>query len=338
MRRALVVGYMTLVALTGFARNAHWQRAFPSLPDVRAVVWYDAPSTWWVTSIVKGEGLALLRTTDDGATWETIGAPFGRERLDRPYLFRGWGYAVHRADASVLYRTGYGIERSNDRGVTWSRPSFDPVGDDAVRFGFEDSDNYIAVSPTDPDRIAYVTHATMGVGGAVARDLATGDARRQPGGSSVWAHPETGIVYWRAYHGGAPIYGVVGFVEMAFGPLGGWHDRYGGTGFSSNDPTALLDVSTGLSAGPVVVEDAGGDVLHRFTDVRPLVERPTSVGIDMATGAFYLSGTTRVASGEFDEAVIVSTNGGTQWTKIGDRAGQLYFLSGRPGVYLTGGG
>ena len=120
MRRiAAALACLLLATVTHAAGEAGWERVFPSLDDVRAVVWYDPPETWWVTSWTIGEGLALLRTEDDGTTWETITSGLDARRAADIWGVRAT-YAVSRTDPSVIYRSGGSVERSNDGGATWA--------------------------------------------------------------------------------------------------------------------------------------------------------------------------------------------------------------------------
>jgi hypothetical protein len=327
MGRRIAIVCVMCVTVAASGAEPTWERVFPTLPDVRSVVWYDAPSTWWVTSLVEGEGMALLRTPDDGATWHTVAEGVGRDHLDKPWLLPKWTYAVHRANPNILYRTGAGIDRSDDGGVTWNETTFEPIADWAlVR---PNSESHITVSPTDPDRIAYVVESGMVGGGPTVRDLITGETAQVRRWGSLWTHPKTGRVYWRASQG----FGAVDFGDLSLSNFGGWHDQYGGVGFMSDDPVTLLQTTSPMSTGPVSVRPNGAAPTYTFTGTVDFMAEPGSVAVDVETGDFFLAGRTRVGEVEYDEAVITSRDG-EHWAQVADTTGQLYFLSDRAGVFL----
>ncbi|MEO2003730.1 MAG: hypothetical protein ABGY41_06495, partial [Candidatus Poribacteria bacterium] len=239
MRRiAAALACLLLATVTHAAREAGWERVFPSLDDVRAVVWYDPPETWWVTSWTIGERLVLLRTEDDGTTWETI-----TSGLDAGRAADIWGvratYAVSRPDPSVIYRPGGSVERSNDGGATWEE--LWPLGLFPQRVR-EVLWPVAVVSPDHADRIAFndsgaedefgVAHLTRSVR---VTDVVSGD-RATHSGAFLWTHPETGAAYWL----GDRSVGVVNFDALTFDQVGSDHEQIGGFGFVSDDPLTLL--------------------------------------------------------------------------------------------------
>jgi photosystem II stability/assembly factor-like uncharacterized protein len=135
------------------------------------MLWYDPPSTYWVTSCVPFDGMALLRTEDGGASWETIVEGLGRGYVES-VCGAGTPFGIVRTDPVVIYKRYAGYRRSDDRGATWSEvvfPVADPAfPDPAVRHG-------LAVSARHADRIAYGT--VNWPAGLTVIELGTGKSR-----------------------------------------------------------------------------------------------------------------------------------------------------------------
>jgi len=283
------------------------------LDNVRAVIWYDPPETWWVTSLVAEVSLALLRSEDDGATWATVAA--GN---------RASSYAVSRVDPSVVYRSAGRIERSDDGGATWRElwPA-----DPELQEGWQ---SRAFVSPTHRDRIAYDSVSARRT--TTLTDLAGGDADWIEGGASLWAHPETGTVYWNS---GTRV-GVVDFANVQFARSGGSYEQYGGVGFASDDPESALWTKYDVyrQSSDVFVVGGEGEPLLTLSGAQTLIEYPESVAVHRPSDTTLLTGWTRVPGAADEEAVIASTDGGGHWSQVGSLRGQLFFLSGRGAVFL----
>ncbi len=101
---------------------------------------------------------AILRSTDRGATWEKTELPF-KTGGNMPGRAMGERLAIDPSVNSILYlgaRSGNGLWRSVDFGVTWSRVvSFTAVGDYAPGTGEYDSD---------PIGVVWVAFAPAGEG------------------------------------------------------------------------------------------------------------------------------------------------------------------------------
>ncbi|MEO2004721.1 MAG: hypothetical protein ABGY41_11540, partial [Candidatus Poribacteria bacterium] len=237
------------------AEDAPWERVFPSLDNVYAVLWYDPPATWWATSQLQDGTVALLRTEDDGVSWQTV--------TTGPLIGR---YAVSRVDPSVIYRSGLHIERSDDGGVTWAQ--LWPV--ELRPWDFQDvSERYVVVSPTHRNRIAY-TYSGVNVAARTTYvadlDGEAGDSVMPAasdwiqGGATMWAHPETGTVYW---HAGTRV-GAVDFADVQFAVSGDWYEQYGGGGLVSDDPETPLWTKYDVyrQSPDVFVVDGRGEPLY----------------------------------------------------------------------------
>ncbi|MBT3267322.1 hypothetical protein HN371_09235 [Candidatus Poribacteria bacterium] len=338
MKRIGVALTCAFLVTTVHAAESPWERVFPSLDNVRDVIWYDGPNTWWVTTCDPVEGLTLLRTEDDGGTWTTVATGLGAGRTP-PTCWGRLSYGVFRADPSVLYKTDGKVHRGDDGGATWRALDMHTPGDPDY-FAGDHTYSDVAVSPTNPDRIAYAHHGTHLRSAATVRDMATDELASVPGESSTWTHPETGSTYYASHRGGLTR-GIVDFAGVELVNLtGGSSDYSSGFGFSSDIPPRYFDVWVdqlpGGTVPPVLVRgpNAGDLPTAELQSAGALLQKAHSIAVDGTTGAIYLAGDTRASGEETREVAIVSTDGGESWTDVGDMSGQLYFLSGHAGPFL----
>jgi hypothetical protein len=342
MRRIGVTLACALLAVltVNAARAAEyaWERVFPEVGNVRDVVWHDAPTTWWVTTCDPIDGLTLLRTEDNGETWATAATGLGAGQTP-PTCWGRLSYSVFRADPAVIYGTDGRIHRSDDGGATWRTLDMRPPGD-ADYFEGDNQYSDVAVSRTNPDRIAYAHHGTHLRGGATVRDIVTDDLAMHAGAATTWIHPDTGAVYYASHRGGGSR-GVVDFAGLEVVTLtGGSADYSVGFGSSSDSPPRYFDVWVDqLSGGivpPVIVRGPHADDLptDELFAAGAILEAADSIAVDAATDTIYLAGTTREDAAEPREVVIASTDGGESWAEVGDMSGQLYFLSGHDALFM----
>ncbi len=322
MTRIVVSLVLALWCLTGAATpGPRWVRAFPDVPYA-ALVWYDPPDTYWVTTCVPVEGKALLRTEDGGASWETVadGLRHGRTGCDAVVQ-----YGVVRSNPNVIYKDDEVFYRSEDGGEHWDRVEFPPVVGEGV------TRRALAVSPRHERRIA---HRRSGRGGRLrVIDLDTNEIGGTEDGTT-WTHPESGEVYYQA---GQPAHGIsvgrVDFDSLSFVPFSSTSDHVGGFGFASDDSRAFLSVELYVfdRAAPIEVWRAGDGENPSFSfDTAPQhLGTPTAVAYHAETDMMVLAGKHLER-----QRVIASGDGGATWVEIGDRSGMLYFLTGHDAVYM----
>ncbi|MEO2003707.1 MAG: hypothetical protein ABGY41_06380 [Candidatus Poribacteria bacterium] len=131
--------------------------------------------------------------------------------------------------------------------------------------------------------------------------------------------------------------GVVDFDGLQFPRLGRGHENIGGFGFVSDDPATLLKTTYDVYRGTtdvVVLRGFEDNLLYTFTTVHALVEYPGTIAVHRPTDTVYLTGVTETTPRVWEGPVLASPDGGKNWTVVGEKAGQLYVLTGRDALFL----
>ena len=137
---------------------------------------------------------AILRSTDQGNTFQRTMLPF-KNGGNMPARSMGERLAIDPNNDAVVYfgtRSGHGLWRSTDFGVTWSQvTSFTAVGDYVEKAG----DNYLG----DPDGIVWEAFdPTTGSAGKTTQTIYVGVATKT--GPSIWRSTDGGAT-WAAVPG-----------------------------------------------------------------------------------------------------------------------------------------
>ena len=248
----LLVGIAALSAIDVSRADVwEWEVAFPELEEVRALLAYVAPDTFYVASWPEGRGMELVRSTDNGTTWETIASGVGSAQ-SRHHTPRGRTYAISVSDPEVVYGSDHLLMRTMDGGAAWETlvvpELYDPHGDTSAG---DIAFTHVVACRLNRARIAFVFRGHPIGYGVYLRDLATGDMGHiwmYNAGISLWTHPETGTVYYSASEIDCKRYGVIDFDELTPESLSVACGSRGGYGFSSGDPDAIYFTARGKSA------------------------------------------------------------------------------------------
>ncbi|KAL5357701.1 Avicelase III [Aspergillus floccosus] len=241
---------------------------------------------------------AILRSTDKGDTWESTALPF-KVGGNMPGRGMGERLAVDPNDNRILYfgaRSGHGLWKSTDYGVTWSNvTSFTWTG----TYVQDPSSAYTA----DPVGIAWVTFdSTSGSKGSATPRIFVGIADT---GKSVFKSEDAGKTW--AWVSGEPMYGFLPHKGV----------------LSPAEKTLYISYSNG--AGPY---DGTNGTVHKYnissgvwTDISPTSVATTYYGYGGLAVDLQDPGTIMVAALNCwwpDELIWRSVDSGATWSPIWD--------------------
>ncbi len=227
--------------------------------------------------IWQGDG-SVWKSTDGGATWQQLAVVAPNTNIRA---------ATHLGGQSTLLlaaTSDAGARRSLDGGITWT---------DASQ-GLPHLDTYdVWADPVDP------TRAWIALGPGPLGD----DGRHVPGG--IW-RTEDGAESWQPVNEGMTIVG-----NQTLGDTASFHQIVG----TPDDPERLYTSNVAPGQAAVYRSDDGGDSWRIVADGATIWPNPYDGALRAFDIAVHPDDADRVAIGS-DDAVLGSTDGGTNWTDL----------------------